>query len=200
MKQYLIAATFILMLVALLALPTACMFFKKSSSSSSDSVALSSEPLTSSWKMSRVSLEPPFPTAIPGFVVDQIIPKNTTWTIALSGNQLKPSYDGRPTWFNPMGITVNVKTPSITQSSDKKSVTLSGGGTIQADKLPGPLALLGAMSNLTIDYTDKIVVNMTGQDQISATITYNASGKYTGSKGPDSFNNSATIKYTGTRK
>lgn len=150
--------------------------------------------------MSRVSLDPPFPTVIPGFVVDQVIPKNPTWSITLSGSQIKVTYDGRATWFNPMGLTVNVKTPSISESTDKKSVEINGGGTIQAEKLPGPLALLGSVSNLTISYTDKITVTMTSQDNISAIITYSASGKYTGSKGSDSFNNSATVKYTGTRK
>ncbi len=200
MKKYLVATVFILGLVALLWLPTACTLMKKSSSSSSGSVAVGSEPLTSNWKMSRVSIEPTFPSAIPGFVVDQIIPKSPTWTVALSGNQLKPSYDGRSTWFNALGLTVNVKTPLVNESADKRSVTLSGGGTIQADKLPGPLALLGGVSNLVIDYTDNIVVTLTSQEQINATITYSASGNYSGIKGPDSFNNSATIKYTGTRK
>jgi len=150
--------------------------------------------------MSRVSIDPSFPTVIPGFVVDQVIPKNPTWSITLSGSQIKATYDGRATWFNPMGLTVNVKTPSISESTDRKSVEISGGGTIQAEKLPGPLALLGAVSNLTINYTDKITVTMTSQDRISAVITYSASGKYTGSKGPDSFNNNATVKYNGTRK
>jgi len=199
MKKYLFISVFILILVALLALPTACKSIKKSTSGSSDSAANSSEPLTSSWKMSRVSIEPAFPSIIPGLVVDQIIPTSPTWIIALSDGHLKPSYDGRPTWFNALGLSVDVNTPSIAEGADKKSVTLRGGGTIQADKLPGPLALLG-VSNLTISYTDTIVVTITSRDQISATITYNAPGKYTGSKGPDSFNNSATVKYTGTRK
>ncbi len=200
MNKWMAAILLLLALVSLLALPAGCTLFKKSSSGSSDSAALSSEPLTSSWKMSRVSIDPAFPTVIPGFVVDQVIPKSPTWSITQSGSQLKATYDGRSTWFNPMGLAVNVKTPSISESADKKSVTLDGGGTIQAEKLPGPLALLGAASNLNINYTDKIVVTMNSQDQISAVITYSASGKYTGSKGPDSFNNGATVKYTGTRK
>ena len=129
-----------------------------------------------------------------------MIPKSPTWSITLSGNQLKATYDDRSTWFNPIGLAVNIKTPSMTESADKKSVTLTGGGTIQAEKLPGPLALLGAVANLNINYTDKVVVTMVSQDQISAVITYSASGKYTGPKGTDSFNNSATVKYTGTRK
>lgn len=200
MKKYLVIATFILSLAALLWLPTACTFFKKTASSPGGSTAVSSEPLNSSWKMGRVSIEPSFPSVIPGFLVDQIIPKNPTWTVSLSGGQLAPSYDGRATWFNALGLTVTPRTPLVSESADKRSVTLSGGGTIQADKLPGPLALLGGVSNLSIDYTDNIAVTLTSQDQISATITYSASGRYTGTKGPDGFNNSATVKYTGTRK
>jgi len=199
MQKWIVAVFFILTLASLLALPSGCGFFKKSSGSSSN-IAVATEPLTSNWKMTRVSIDSPFPAIMPGLIVDQLIPKSPTWSISLTGGQLKPTYDGRVTWFNPLGLVVNVKTPSITEGADKKSVTLSGGGTIQAGKLPGPLALLGSVSNLTIDYTDTIVVTMTSQDQISAIITYSASGSYTGSKGPDSFNNAATVKYTGTRK
>ena len=200
MSKWITVFVLILSRIIILALPSGCTFFKKSSPGSGDNTAVSSEPLTSSWKMSRVSIDPSFPTVIPGFVVDQVIPKNPTWSITLSGSQIKATYDGRATWFNPMGLTVNVKTPSISESTDKKSMEISGGGTIQAEKLPGPLALLGAVSSLTINYTDKITVTMTSQDHISAVITYSASGKYTGSKGPDSFNNNATVKYNGTRK
>ena len=200
MNKWIAVTIFTLLLASIVALPAGCTFFKKSSSSSSGSGAVSSEPLTSSWRMSRTSIDPSFPSMIPGFVVDQIIPKNPTWSITLSGSQIKATYDGRSTWFNPMGLAVNVKTPSISESTDKKSVEISGGGSIKTDRLPGPLALLGTVSDLTINYTDKITVTITSQDQISAVITYSASGKYTGSKGPDSFNNSATVKYTGTRK
>lgn len=192
---YLTIVTVVILVTA--ALSGGCRFLKPGAASSP---AVSSEPLTSSWKMSRMSIEPPLPTIIPGLVVDQIIPKSPTWAITLSDNQLKPSFDGRATWFNSLGLPVSVRTPSITESADKKSVTLSGGGTIQAEKLPGPLALIGGVSDLSIDYTDKIEVTLTSQDQISAIITYSASGKYTGNKGPDSFNNSATVKYTGKRK
>ena len=198
-KRYFIAAVFILALISLLALPTACTLLKKSSSGTGGSTAYVSEPLISTWKMSRISIEPPLPSAIPGFVADLIIPKNPTWSIAVSGSQVTPSYDGRATWFNPLGVSVDVRTPSITQSADKRSATLNGGGTIQAKRLPGLLALL-PVSNLTINYSDKIEVMLNAENQVSATITYSASGKYTGSKGPDSFNNASTVKYTGTRK
>jgi len=141
---------------------------------------------------------------IPGLIVDQVIPKSPTWSISLSGSQLKPVYDGRSTWFNPLGMSVTITDPTVTEGSDKKSVTISGGGTISAGKLPGALALVGAaagnISNIDIDYTDSIVVTLTGQNQLTAAISYSAHGQYSGSKGPGSFNNSATVKYTGTRK
>jgi hypothetical protein len=196
-------AIVLISLACILALPSGCLAFKKSSGSSG-SVAVSSEPLTSNWSMTRQSIDPPFPSIIPGSIVDQIIPKSTTWTISLSGSQLKIVYGGRNTWFNPMGMSVNVKNPTISEDSDKKSVTISGGGTISGSRLPGALALIGMaagnISNINVTYTDSIVVTLTGDNQISAVITYSADGNYTGSKGPDSFDNSATVKYKGTKK
>lgn len=203
MGKYITVCIVLLSLSWMLALPAGCTFLKKSSGSSS-AVAVSSEPLTSNWKMTRVSIDPSFPAVIPGLIIDQVIPKSPTWSISLSGSQLKPTYDGRSTWFNPLGIAVTVNTPAITESQDKKSVILKGGGVIQAASLPGALSLVsaaaGGVSNLKINYTDAISVTLISQDQISVTITYSSRGTFTGSKGPDSFNNSATVKYTGTRK
>jgi hypothetical protein len=187
----------ILALLLITAASNACLSPKAAGTKSNP--AVSTEPLTGNWKMSRVSVEPSFPREVPGLMADMIIPKSPTWSVSLTGGQLNPTYDGRATWFNPLGIPVGVKTPAITASQDKKSATLKGGGTIQAASLPGLLALLGA-SNIKIDYTDTITVTQTSQDQVAAVITYSASGTYTGRKGPDSFNNSATVRYTGSRK
>jgi hypothetical protein len=201
MWKWTAGALILVSLALVLALPSACL---KKSSGSSSSVAVSSEPLTSNWSMTRQSIDPSFPSIVPGAVVDQIIPKSTTWTVSLSGSQLKITYGGRNTWFNPMGMSVNVKSPTISEGSDKRSVTISGGGTISASRLPGALALIGLaagnISNIKVTYTDSIEVTLTGDNQISAVITYSADGSYTGSKGPDSFDNSATVRYTGTRK
>jgi len=203
MGKWIVVGIGLLLMTWMLALPAGCAFLKKSSGSSS-AVVVSTEPLTSKWKMARVSIDPPFPTVMPGLIVDQVIPKSPTWTISLSGGQLKTSYDGRATWFNPLGIAVTVNPPTITEGPDKKSATLNGGGVIQAASLPGALSLAGAaaggVSNLKINYTDTITVTLISQNQISATITYSAQGTFTGSKGPDSFHNSASVKYTGTRK
>ncbi len=203
MWKWTTVALILVSLALILTLPSACFFLKKSSGSSS-SVAVSSEPLTSNWSMTRQSIDPSFPSMFPGAVVDQIIPKSTTWTVSLSGSQLKITYGGRNTWFNPLGMTANVKSPTIAEGSDKKSVTISGGGTISGSRLPGALALIGLaagnISNIKVTYTDSIEVTLTGDNKISAVITYSADGSYTGSKGPDSFDNSATVRYTGTRK
>ncbi len=196
-------AIILISLACALALPSGCALLKKSSGSSS-SIAVSSEPLTSNWNMTRTGINPSFPTTIPSIIVDQVIPKSTTWSISLSGSQLKLAYSGRNTWFNPMGMSLNVTNPTVSEGSDKKSVTLSGGGTIYAGKLPGALALVGVaagnISNISIPYTDTIVITLTGQDQVSAVISYSAHGTYTSSKGPGSFTNSSTVKYTGIRK
>jgi len=203
MGKWIVVGIVLLSLLWIAALPAGCAFLKKSPGSSG-TAAVSSEPLTSSWKMTRVTIDPPFPAVMPGLIVDQVIPKSPTWTISLSGGQLKPSYDGRATWFNPLGIAVTVNPATITESPDKKSATLNGGGLIQAASLPGALSLAaaaaGGVSNLKINYTDTVTVTLISDNKISATITYSAPGTFTGSKGPDSFNNSATIKYTGTRK
>lgn len=195
-----------LSLVITLLLP-GCAQLKKllpGSSSSSSGTTDPSRPLTSSWGMTRTGYQPPFPQTIPGFLVDQVFPKSPTWKVTVSGSQLAITYDGRATWFNPMGFNVRTNTVTATENADKKSVTFKGGGNINAAKLPGAMSLLGTltggMEDINIDYTDTIVVTLTSATQVSATINYSASGTYTGGKGPDRFNYSGSLTYTGTKK
>ena len=177
--------------------------FKKSSATSS-AKADPSEPLTSSWSMTRTGYQPPFPPAVPGFLVDQVFPKNPVWSISVSGSQLALAYDGRATWFNPMGMNTKTNPVTATENADKKSCTFKGGGNLSASKLPGALSLLGAltggMEDISVNYTDTIVVTLTSPTQITATITYSSSGSYTGGKGPDKFNYPGSLTYTGTKK
>jgi hypothetical protein len=196
--------TFLLIFsLVITALLPGCAMFKKSSSTSQGSTD-PSEPLTSSWSMTRTGYQPPFPSTIPGFLVDQVFPKSPTWKITLSGGQLTPTYDGRATWFNPMGFGVKANAVTATENADKKSCTFKGGGTLSAATLPGALSLLGTltggMSDITVNYTDTIVVTMTSATQITATITYSSSGSYTGGKGKDNFNYPGSLTYTGTKK
>lgn len=180
-----------------------CVSFKANPASSSNP-AVSSEPLTGNWAMTRVSNEPPLPAMIPGFVGDQIFPKSPTWAIGTSSGQLAIKYDGKAIWFNSMGINVAPKPVSASEASDKKSCTFPGGGNIQENKLPGVLSMISAAAgnpqNISIGYTDKVVVTLTSSRQINAIITYSASGTYKDNKGPETFNYAGTLTYTGARK
>jgi hypothetical protein len=170
------------------------------SSSDSGGSITSTEPLTGSWSMTRINIEPEVPSQVPSFVVDQVIPKNTTWNITSSNGKLKLDYGGKSSWYNPLGIPVNLNTATSSESADKKSCTFNGGGNINASKLPGVLSFIGSIQNIAINYTDKINVVLSSQNQISATVTYSASGKYDSSKGTESINYQGKIVYSGNRK
>lgn len=174
------------------------------SSASSSGTSDPSKPLVSSWAMTRTGYQPPFPQAIPGFLIDQVFPKSPTWKITVSGNQLAATYDGRATWFNPMGFSVRTSAVTASENADGKGATLKGGGNINAASLPGAMSLLktltGNLEDINIDYTDTIVIILTSSTQISATINYSASGTYTGGKGHEKFNYSGSLTYTGIKK
>ena len=202
MKKFLIIVC--ISLVALIYTSVSCISLKRSPGGSDSSAGISStEPLTGNWDMTRVSIEPEFPSAVPGFVIDQVFPKKATWKISSTLGHLKLDY-GRSTWFNPMGLNVNVNSPTVTESSDKRSCVFSGGGSIKIDKLPGVLAFVstiaGNIQNILINYTDKVNVSLVSQDKISATITYSASGTYNSQKGTENINYQGTITYSGVRK
>jgi len=180
---------------------TGCASLKKSSGSSSSGGSVSSsEPLTGSWSMSRVSIEPELPSAVPDFVVDQVIPKSSTWKISSSGSQMKITYGGRSTWFNPMGIDINGKATSATEADDKKSCVFSGGGGVDIEKLPAVMSFIGDVRDISASYTDEVSVTLTSQDRISAVITFDATGSYVSSGGSKSFSYQGTITYSGKRK
>jgi hypothetical protein len=171
--------------------------------SKSPSPASSPGTLTSEWAMTRVSIDPPLPSAVPDLVVDQALPKSPTWKITLSGNRIDVVYDGNKMWFNSMGFDVTVNTPSSTVKTDQKSGTVNGGGRIAGDKLPGVLGIIGmakGISNISVDYTDKVDITLNANDTINAIITYTAKGSYNDSDGKQSLNSQGKITYTGKRK
>ncbi|MDD5312024.1 MAG: hypothetical protein PHO26_03180 [Dehalococcoidia bacterium] len=178
-----------------------CASLKKSSGSSSSSGSVSSsEPLTGNWSMSRVSIEPELPSAVPDFIVDQVIPKSSTWKISSSGSQLKITYGGRSTWFNPMGIDINGKSTSASEGDDKKSCVFTGGGSVDIEKLPAVMSFIGDVRNISAGYSDEVGVTLTSQDKISAVITFDATGSYVSSDASKSFSYHGTITYSGKRK
>jgi hypothetical protein len=202
MKHWTLLVAFVL--VTVLILYPACSLLKATAPASSASAAVSSEPLTGNWAMTRTGMQPPLPAMIPGLVGDQIFPKTPTWSIGASGGTLTIKYDGKAIWFNSMGINVSPKPVSASEGADKKSCTFSGGGNIEEDRLPGVLSMIGGAAgnpqNISIGYTDKVSVTQSSSGQINATITYNASGNYKDNKGPEVFNYAGTLTYSGTHK
>jgi hypothetical protein len=202
MKHWTLLAALILVTV-LLTYP-ACGLVKAPAPSAPAGTAVSSEPLTGNWAMTRTGMQPPLPAMIPGFVGDQIFPKTPTWSIGASSGTLTIKYDNKALWFNAMGINVSVKPTSASEATDKNSCTFSGGGGIEEDRLPAVLSMVGGaagnLQNISIGYTDKVTITQTSPGQINATITYNASGAYNDNKGAENFNYAGTLTYTGTRK
>jgi len=159
--------------------------------------------LNSQWAMTRVSIEPALPSAAPDMAVDMVLPKSPTWKITASGNQLNVTYDDKKTWFNPNGFDVTTNTPTTTVNPDFKSGAISGGGHIQGDKLPGVLGVVGmvaGISNVSIDYTNKVDITLKPSDEINATITWSAKGTYNDKDGKKNLNQQGKITYSGKRK
>ena len=175
-----------------------CITVKPSSFASTQ--AVSAEPLSGDWAMTRTNIQPPLPDMVPGFVADQVFPKSPVWSIGTAGNTLSIKYDGKPIWFNSLGINVNPKPVSASESADKKSCTFNGGGAFQEQSLPGVLSMIGNIQNISINYTDRVTVTTVSQGQINASISYSASGTYRDSHGPENFNYSGTLTYTGKHK
>ena len=187
--------------MALVVPSSACNFFRPGGGNSASS-ATSPGTLISEWSMTRVSNEPPFPKEM-DILTDQVFPKSPTWKITISGNQPAVTYNDKKIWFNSMGFSVTINTPTIAFNPDKKSGVVSGGGHVGASGLPGALAIIGlakSISNISIDYTDKVDITLSSPDEITATITYVARGGYSSSDGKQPINQQGKLVYTGKRK
>jgi hypothetical protein len=162
------------------------------------------DPLVDSWVMTRVSMEPALPAIIPAMLVDQLLPTSATWKITGTGDKLNISYDGRSTWFNPLGINIASISSSATVSADKKSCTFSEGGSTAIANLTGLMSLLSATSGEIKDisgkFVDEVGITMTSQNEINAVITCTVSGSYMTPIGKQSINYQSKVIYTGKRK
>jgi hypothetical protein len=202
MKRPVLAWVSILVLTTLVASSSACQFLRLGGQKSS-APAASQGSLTSTWAMTRVSNEPPLPKEFPEFITDQIFPKSPVWKVTATGNQPGIIYDGKKIWFNSLGFNVTTNTPTVTISPDSKSGEISGGGHVGAPRLPGLFGFLGmakGIGSVSLDYTDKVDIRLNSQDQLTATITYNASGSYGSTDGNQPLNYQGKLVYTGTRR
>ncbi|GEM_PF-2864890 len=166
--------------------------------------AAGAEPLVGNWAMTRGSIQPALPSEVPAVIIDQVLPKSSTWTISSTGGGLDISYDGRKMWFNNMGISHNRNAVVATESADKKSCTFSGGGSATMSSLPAAVAMivpsLGSIRDMTASYTDKVSVTLVSQNQVNAVITYTATASYSSSGNVKTASYQGQATYTGTRK
>ena len=165
------------------------------------------EPLTAEWQMTRLSTTPAIP--IPEMIMNQLISDKATWKIVRQGGQLTVKYDGRDTWYKSIiGLNIEKKPTTVTENPAKTSATFNGGGSINVDKLPALLSAISQqkMEQISVNFDDKVQINLASANKITATINVNTSGKYYGetefggSMKWKTLQQSNTITYEGIKK
>jgi hypothetical protein len=162
--------------------------------------ATTTDPLTGSWQMTRLSISPQVP--LPDLVINQIIAQKATWKISRVGGKLAIDYGGKDTWYNTLGIAVQKKQVQVTEGVDKKSCTFKGGGILQMQGLPTLLssAISANVQNITVDFNDTVNLALSPDGTLSATISVQANGRYFSGSQQKTFSQSGTVTYRGTRK
>lgn len=165
------------------------------------------EPLTAEWQMTRLSITPAMP--IPEMITNQLISDKATWKIVRQGGQLTIKYDGRDTWYKSIiGLNIEKKPTTVAENPAKTSATFTGGGSINVDKLPALLSAISQqkMEQISVNFDDKVQINLASPTKITATINVNTSGKYYGetefggSMKWKTLQQSNTITYEGIKK
>jgi hypothetical protein len=142
---------------------------------------ISSEPLSGEWQMTRLGISPTLP--FPDLVINQLISDRAAWKISRQSGQLIISYEGRDTWYKPiLGIPIQKKQTTVTENQAKTSCTFTSGGSINMDKLQGILSTISPqkMEQISLNFDDKVQINLTSANKLSAVISFSADGKYYG--------------------
>jgi hypothetical protein len=142
---------------------------------------ISSEPLSGEWQMTRLGIDPTLP--FPDLITNQIISDRAVWKISRQSGQFVISYEGRDTWYKPiLGIPIQKKQMTVTENQTKTSCAFTSGGSINVDKLPGIFSTISPqkMEQISLNFDDKVQINLNSTNKISAVINFNANGKYYG--------------------
>lgn len=200
-RTRLLAAIIIVLSVLLL---TSCLTIYSTKKSTESSTP---EPLTAEWQMTRLSVTPAIP--IPEMIINQLISDKATWKIVRQGGQLTIKYDGRDTWYKSIiGLNIEKKPTTVAENPAKTSATFTGGGSINVDKLPALLSAISQqkMEQISVNFDDKVQVNLASANKITATINVTTGGKYYGetefggSMKWKTLQQSTTITYEGIKK
>lgn len=165
----------------------------------------SQDPLVGEWQMTRASINPSIP--FPDLMVNQLISDRATWKITRESNGLlKITYDGRDTWYNTLGISIDKKPTAVTEGTSHNFCTFTSTGSIYIDKVPSLPGVTQRMEQVSITYDDAVQTALSTADKMTGTVTINIQGKYYGEmeiggmkwKNIDSYR--SVITYNGSRK
>jgi hypothetical protein len=190
--------------LAIMLLSAACFTIYKGPDASSQ--VRPDDQFVSEWSMTRTGISPAVP--IPDIVLNQIVSDKATWKISRLNSQMKIEYDGRDTWYRPLGFDVQKKQVKVAEDAANKSVSFTGGGTINMGSLPAILSAVfnRKMEQFTINFDDNVLIKLTSATRIAATITCRVQGKYLGDMEFSSemkwktLDWSGTFTYAGTKK
>ena len=190
--------------LAIMLLSVACFTIYKDPGASSQ--VRPEDQFVSEWSMTRTSVSPAVP--LPDIVLNQIVSDKATWKISRQNNQMKIEYDGRDTWYRPIGFDVQKKQVKIAEDAAKMSASFIGGCTIDMGSLPTILSAVfnRKMEQITINFDDNVLVKLNSATKIAATITCRVQGKYLGDMESSSemkwktLDWSGTFTYAGTKK
>jgi hypothetical protein len=190
--------------LAIMLLSAACFTIYKGPDASSQ--VRPDDQFVSEWSMTRTGISPAVP--IPDIVLNQIVSDKATWKISRLNSQMKIEYDGRDTWYRPLGFDVQKKQVKVAEDAANKSVSFTGGGTINMGSLPAILSAVfnRKMEQFTINFDDNALIKLTSATRIAATITCRVQGKYLGDMEFSSemkwktLDWSGTFTYAGTKK
>jgi hypothetical protein len=190
--------------LAIMLLSAACFTIYKGPDASSQ--VRPDDQFVSEWSMTRTGISPAVP--IPDIVLNQIVSDKATWKISRLNSQMKIEYDGRDTWYRPLGFDVQKKQVKVAEDAANKSVSFTGGGTINMGSLPAILSAVfnRKMEQFTINFDDNVLIKLTSAIRIAATITCRVQGKYLGDMEFSSemkwktLDWSGTFTYAGTKK
>jgi hypothetical protein len=171
------------------------------------SSAADAQALAGKWEMTRQSIQPPI-SDIPEFAVNLIIPKQGTWVIDNSGNDMTIEYNGKSTWYKKLlfgkGLTEGPTSASV--GGQGTSCLFQTPVTFYWPSLPFPLSLISSgVKEIKGSFTDSVNVTVSG-NTIQATINVNnVQGTFSeenknGGTSTKQIHYNSTITYKGTRK
>jgi len=160
------------------------------------------------WQMTRQSIQPAFPDAIPEFVINQIIPEKSTWEIESVGNDLTIKYDGRDTWYKKLLLGKGMTEGATTASAGNQNASCVFRTPVQFywSSLPFPIGVVVRdIKEIRGSFTDTVTVNVSGNNIQAVVTTENIQGTYlkvhdNGSEVTEQIYYSVKAVYKGTRK